>query len=296
MTPITMSTVSVIRQEADGGPGAVAHPGPARPPMAVTVLVTDAEHGARAHLCSFLRGLPEVERVIECGTGTEAVEVIRSQRPDLIFLEVRLPGLSGFEVIQAVGPGRMPPVVFVTGCEEHAAMAFEVDALDYLIKPFDDRRCLVAFERARRRLEVAAAAANNRLFHNLVDHRGPVEAMGRIAVKLQGRTVIVQVEDIEWLEARDNYVRLHVGSAQYLVRGKISSFEMRLDPRRFLRVHRGALVNIDRIVEVRSGLRGETVVLTTGVRLPVGSTRREELLQRLGFLGRGADRAEPVCC
>jgi two-component system LytT family response regulator len=123
------------------------------------------------------------------------------------------------------------------------------------------------------------------LLHNLVDHRGPVEAMGRIAVKLQGRTVIVPVEDIDWLEARDNYVRLHVRGTHYLVRGKISSFELRIDPRRFLRVHRGALVNIDRIVEVRSGLRGETVVLTTGVQLPVGSTRRDELLQRLGLSG-----------
>jgi two-component system LytT family response regulator len=285
MTPITMSTLTGIRQEADGGPGAVAHPGPARPPIALTVLVADAEHGPRAHLCSFLRGLPEVERVIECGAGTEAVEVIRARRPDLVFLEVRLPGLSGFEVIQAVGPGRMPPVVLVTACEEHAAMAFEVDALDYLIKPFDERRCLVALERARRRLEVGAAAAIHRLLHNLVDHRGPVEAMGRIAVKLQGRTVIVPAEDIDWLEARDNYVRLHVRGTHYLVRGKISSFELRLDPRRFLRVHRGALVNIDRIVEVRSGLRGETVVLTTGVQLPVGSTRRDELLQRLGLSG-----------
>ena len=285
MTPITMSTVSVIRKEADGGPGAEAPPGPARPPIAGTVLVADAEHGPRAHLGSFLRGLPEVERVIECGTGAEAVEVIRARRPDLAFLDVRLPGLSGFEVIQAVGPRRMPPVVLVATCEEHAALAFEVDALDYLIKPFDDPRLLVAFERARRRLEVGAAAAIHRLLHDLVDHRGPAEAMGRIAVKLQGRTLIVQVEDIDWLEARDNYVRLHVGRSHYLVRGRISSFEVRLDPRRFLRIHRGALVRIDRIAEVRSGLRGETVVLTTGVQLPVGSTRRDELLQRLGLSG-----------
>jgi two-component system LytT family response regulator len=174
-------------------------------------------------------------------------------------------------------------VVFVTGCEEHAAMAYEVDALDYLIKPFDDRRCLVAFERARRRLEVAAVAPINRRLRSLLDHPGPTEAVDRIPVKLQGRTAIVQVEDIDWLEARDNYVRLHVGSAHYLVRGKISSFEMRLDPRRFLRVHRGALVNVERIVEVRSGLRGDAVVLSTGAQLPVGLTRREELLQRLGL-------------
>jgi two-component system LytT family response regulator len=295
MTPITMSTVSAIRQEIDHGTGVVMPPRSAGRPVAITALVSDAEHRARAHLASFLGRLPEVERVIECASGTETVEVIRAQRPNLVFLEVRLPGLSGFEVIQTVSPARMPPVVFVTECEEHAAMAFEVDALDYLLKPFDDRRCLVAVERARRRLEVATAAAVHPLLQNLAGHRGPGEVVGRLAVKLQGRTVIVRVEDIDWLEARDNYVRLHVGSAHYLVRGKISSFEMRLDSRRFLRVHRGALVNIDRIMEVRSGPRGEAVVLTTGAHLPVGSTRREELLQRLGFSA-GPDRAEPVSC
>lgn len=283
MTTITRSAVTAIRREADGDLGTVAPPAPVQPPMAVTVLVADAEDVARVHLCSLLGGQPEVERVIECATGTEAVEAIQAQRPDLVFLEVRLPGLSGFEVIRAVGHGRMPPVVFVTGCEEHAAMAFEVEALDYLIKPFEDRRCLGALERARRRLEFGAAGAIDRLLRSLVDRPRPAEAVDRIAVKLQGRVLIVPVEEIDWLEARDNYVRVHVGAAHHLVRGKISTLETRLDSRRFVRVHRGALVNVDRITEVRSGPRGEVVVLTTGVQLPVGMTRREDLLQRLGL-------------
>lgn len=251
------------------------------PPL--TVLVADAEPGARGHLCSFLRELPEVEQVLECGDGTGAVEAIRGRRPDVVFLEVRLPGLGGFEVIQAVGPGRMPPVVLVAGCHDHASEAFEVDALDYLVKPIDQRRCLVALQRARRRLEVGATSALHRLLRTLAVRPEPPKVMDRIPVKLRGRVVIVQVEDIDWLEARDNYVRLHVGSAKYLVRGKISALEAGLDPRRFVRVHRGALVNVERIVEVRSGPRAEVVVLTTGVQLPVGSTRRNEVLRHLGL-------------
>lgn len=282
MAPITMSTMSRLGQEADGGE-TVADPGPPRRPLAVSVLVADADLETRARLASFLRGVPEVGRVIECGTGTGAVDLIRARRPDLVFLEVQLPGLSGFDVIHAIGPEEMPPVVVVTGGGEHAARAFEVDALDYLIKPLDDGRCRVALERARRRLEDGAGAAATRPLRSLVNHPGPAEPVERIAVKLRDRMVFVPVKRIDWLEARDNYVRLHVGDVHHLVRGKISALEMRLDPRRFVRVHRGAVVNVDRIVEFRSGLRGGVVVLATGAQLPVGATRRDELLQRLGY-------------
>lgn len=283
MTPITLSIARAIRPEADDRLAAPTSAAPAIPTLPMTVLVADAEQGARVRLGSLLRGSPDIERVLECGSGAEAVDIIQARRPDLAFLEVRLPALGGFEVIQAVGPAGMPPVVFLAASREYASRAFEVDALDYLVKPFDDGRCLATLERARRRLGAGAAAVIDRPLRGLVEPRRPAEVMDRIAVKLRGRMVIVQVEGIDWLEARDNYVRLHVGSAHYLVRGKISALERRLDPRRFLRVHRGALVNVDRIVEVRSGLRGETVILSTGVQLPVGSTRRDDLLQRLGF-------------
>jgi two-component system LytT family response regulator len=215
------------------------------------------------------------------------VEIIRAQRPDVVFLDVRLPGLGGFDVIHAVGQERMPLVVFVTACAEHATRAFEVGALDYLVKPFTEERWRIALDRARSRLESGATAALQRGVHARHDQGAPGKAMDRIAVKIMGRMIILQVQDIDWLEARDNYVRLHVGSAFYLVRGKISSFETRLDPRRFVRVHRGALVNVDRIAEVRTGLRGNVVVLKTGVQMPVGSTRREEFRQRLVSLAGG---------
>lgn len=263
------------------------HPDAAAPAMAMNILVVDGEHSSRAHLCARLRGLPDVERVIESGNGAEAVEIIRSQRPDVVFLDVRLPGLGGFDVIRAVGQGRMPLVVFVTACAEHASRAFEVGALDYLVKPYDEERWRVALDRARSRLETGAAAALHRQVHAPVDRGAPGKAIDRIAVKIMGRMIILQVQDIDWLEARDNYVRLHVGSAFHLVRGKISTFEARLDPRRFVRVHRGALVNVDRIAEVRPGLRSNVVVLKTGMQLPIGSTRREEFLQRLVSLAGG---------
>jgi two-component system LytT family response regulator len=239
---------------------------PAKARPAMSVLVAGAEEGARAHLCSFLRRLSGVERVLECDNGREAVEVIRAQQAEVAFLEVRLPGLGGFEVVERVSPGRVPAVVLVAECREYASKAFEIDAVDYLVRPFDEGRCLAAVDRARRRLEASATAV-----------------MNRIPLKLRGRAVILPVEDIDWLEARDNYVRLHVGGAKYLVRGKISALEAGLDPRRFIRVHRRALVNVERIVEVRSGPRAEVVVLRTGIQLPVGSTRRNDLLQRLGL-------------
>lgn len=250
--------------------------------MLMSILVVDGERSARGHLAARLRGLPDVERVIESASGAEAVEVIRSQRPDVVFLDVRLPGLGGFDVIDAVGREQMPPVVFVTACAEHASRAFDVGALDYLVKPCSEERWRIALDRVRGRLEAGAAATLRRQVHGPVDRGAPGKAIDRIAVSSRGRMLLLQAQDIHWLEARDNYVRLHIGSTFHLVRGKISSFEMRLDSSRFVRVHRGALVNVDHIAEVRSGLRCTVVVLGTGVQLPVGSTRRKELLQRLG--------------
>lgn len=285
MTSTACERPSAIRQGDVSSPRPrSARPGGVTAAMAMSILVVDGERSARGHLSARLRALPDVERVIESGDGAEAVEVIRSQRPDVVFLDVRLPGLGGFEVIDAVGRERMPLVVFVTACAEYASRAFEVGALDYLVKPYDEERWRTALDRARGRLETGAAVALHRQVHAQVDREASGKAIDRIAVKIQGRMILLQPRDIDWLEARDNYVRLHVGSAFHLVRGRISSFETRLDSRRFVRVHRGALVNVDRIAEVRPGLRSNVVVLKTGVQLPVGSTRREELLQRLGSL------------
>jgi two-component system LytT family response regulator len=250
----------------------------------LTVLVVDDEPPAVERIRALLTALPEPIRVLTCGDGAEAVELIRSSQPDIVFLDIQLPELTGFQVVQAVGPGLMPPVVFVTAHDHFASKAFELEALDYLVKPFEDDRWRLAFERARRRQEATDTAGLRRQLQALVDRLGPVQALDRIAVRLHGRTVIVRVEDIDWLEARDNYVRLHVGNLHYLVRGKISTFEVRLTARGFFRIHRGALVNVDRLTEVRSGTRGEVVVLKSGAQVPVGPSRRDELLRRIGQL------------
>lgn len=281
MTSITPTRYSVTREEYSPPPAA-ATAAPRLPRVAMRVLVA-GESAVRSRLRAFLGGLPDVDQVFESCDGLSAIAAIRTRRPDVVFIAVHLPGLGGIDVVRAIGPERMPLLVLLAEREDHAIRAFEVEALDYLVTPLDDARCRLALDRARRRLAVEAAAAQHQVVDGLAGRLTPPEPVDRIAVKLQGRMVVVQVAEIDWLEARDNYVRIHVGTTYHLVRGKISTFEMRLDPRRFLRVHRGALVNVDRIAEVHSGLRGDVlVVLRTGVQVPVGSTRRDQLFQRIG--------------
>lgn len=284
-----MTSITALRPSPSPLPGEGQHPrgaaeaaGPCLLPLAMRVLVVTGSAAERARLGALVGAQPDVAQVLEAPDGASAIAAIRTRRPDLVFLGVHLPDLGGFDLIRIIGPERMPLVVFLAERADHALRAFEVEALDYLVTPADEERCRHALDRARHRLMMGAAAARYRALDDPAGRRAAPEPMDRIAVKLQGRMVVMQVADIDWLEARDNYVRIHAGGGYHLVRGKISSFEMRLDPQRFLRVHRGALVNVDRIAEVRSGLRGDVVVLRTGVQVPVGSTRREELRLRLG--------------
>ncbi|HET9275118.1 MAG TPA: LytTR family DNA-binding domain-containing protein [Gemmatimonadales bacterium] len=238
----------------------------------LTVLAADERLPSLDRLRVLIADLPGVGRVLACTGGAEALEILRAARPDLAFLAARLQSSGGLEVVRALGAERMPPFVLSAESGDLAVQAFDLGAADYLVEPFDAARCRTAFERARRRLACRAEGRGGAL-------PAPLE---RIAIRLSDRTVVVRVDELDWLEARDNYVRIHAGSRRYLARGKISAFEQRLDPHRFFRVHRGALVNLDRIVELRAAPRGEVVVLRTGLELPVGATRREELHRRLG--------------
>lgn len=240
----------------------------------LTVLAADERLPCLDRLRVLLADLSGVGRVLACTGGGEALEILKAARPDLAFLAARLQGSAGggLEVVRTLGAERMPPFVLSAESGDLAVQAFDLGAADYLVEPFDAARCRTAFERARRRLACGAEGRAG---------ASPV-LLERIAIRLSDRTVVVRVDELDWLEARDNYVRLHAGSRRYLARGKISAFEQRLDPRRFFRVHRGALVNLDRIVELRAAPRGEVVVLRTGLELPVGATRREELHRRLG--------------
>jgi two-component system, LytTR family, response regulator len=223
-------------------------------------LIVDDEQLARDRLRTMLGDHPDVEIVGECARADEAIRAIRSERPDLVFLDVEMPGLDGFHVLDAMNVTPAPFVVFVTAHADHAVRAFDRAAGDYLLKPYDDGRLARAVDRARVALE------------------GRRERLHRIAVSIGKRTIFVDVAAIDWIEARDNYACLHVGQRQHLVREPLSALEAGLDPKTFVRIHRSTIVRFDQIRELRNlGLGDHAVVLKDGTELPVGQKYRARL-------------------
>jgi two-component system, LytTR family, response regulator len=246
------------------------------------VVIVDDEPLARRGVRARLLALGDVEIVGECASGREAVRDIPSLAPELVFLDVQMPGLGGFDVIAELGPERMPPVVFVTAFDAHALRAFEAHALDYLLKPIDDERFAAAVARARRRvLERRAGAMAGELASALAELRrgGPQP----IAVRDRGRVLLLDPREIDWLEAEGDYVRLHVGDRAHLHRATMASMEELLDPRRFARVHRSAIVNVARVRALRPrGDREYTVVLHGGAEIPLSRGCRDRVRALLG--------------
>jgi two-component system LytT family response regulator len=224
--------------------------------MNLRVLIVDDERLAREKIRRYLESEPDVEIVGECDSGAGAVAAIRAQHPDAVFLDVQMPGGGGFDVLAELGPAAMA-VIFVTAHDEYAVRAFEVQALDYLLKPFDRTRFRQSLMRAR------AAASPLR----------------RLIVRDGDRVHFVPVEQIDWIAAADNYVTVHTGAREHLMRDTLARLEARLDSDRFIRIHRGAIVNLEAIVEIRALPRGEQVVRVRGDgRLRVGRTYRERFL------------------
>lgn len=245
-------------------------------------LIVDDERLARQKLRRLLTEEPDVEVVGDYGSGTEAVEAIRAERPDLVFLDVQMPGLDGFGVLREVGPGRAGRVVFVTAHDEHAVRAFEVEALDYLLKPFDRARFRQALDRARRERRQGLEEKLAALLERVERVERPAERLERILVGSGGRMTFLKLREVDWIEAADNYVRLHAGREAHLVRETLRRLEPRLDPHLFLRIHRSAIVNLESVAEVRSLFHGDyDVLLRNGTALPVGRTYRDRLLQRM---------------
>ena len=245
-------------------------------------LIVDDERLARLKLRRFLEEQPDVEIVGECGSGAEAVERIRAEQPDLLFLDIQMPGLDGFAVLREVGSERRGRVVFVTAHDEHAVRAFEVEALDYLLKPFDRARFQQTLDRVRRErrptLDEKIAALLER-----IEKPATEECLDRILVRSGGRMTFLKLCDVDWIEADDNDLRFHAGRATHRVRDTLRRLAPRLDPRLFLRIHRSAIVNIEAIAEIRSLFHGDyDVLLRDGTALPVGRTYRDRLLQRMG--------------
>ena len=250
----------------------------------IQALIVDDERLARKRIRSLLKNERDVEVVGECADGAEALAAIRKQSPDLVFLDVQMPEMDGFQVLQEVGGDRMPAVVFVTAYDKYALRAFEVHALDYLLKPFDEDR----FGEALRRAKEQVLGGSNGELHDrliaLIEHlRSGERYVDRLLVKASGRVLFLKTEDIDWIEAAGNYVRLHVGRESHLLRETMNTIETRLDPAHFLRIHRSTIVNLDRIKEMQPWFSGEYVVLLKdGTELRLSRGYRDKFDERLG--------------
>jgi two-component system LytT family response regulator len=244
------------------------------------VLVVDDEAPARQRLVDLLRNDPQVAGVVEAENGIAAVDALQQQHPDLVFLDVQMPELDGLGVIDAIGAEQMPLTVFVTAYDQHAIRAFEANALDYLLKPFSDERYEATMARVRARVDGRALQEFNQRMLKLVSSAPPLD---RLVVKSGGTTRFVRVVDIDWIEAAGVYVNLHVAGKELLYRAALNDLAARLDPMRFVRIHRSALVNIDSIVQLDPISHGEfEVVLKHGSRARVSRTYRALLEKRLG--------------
>jgi two-component system, LytTR family, response regulator len=261
----------------------------------IRALVVDDEPLARRGIRARLARIDGIEVVGECGDGREAIAAIRGLTPDLVFLDVQMPGLDGFGVLEQIGADSMPMVVFVTAYDAHAVRAFDVHALDYLLKPIDDERFDRAIERVRRRMaERREGTLGQRLAALLAEYgRAPasegVQPKGadprdaRLLVKDRGRIVLVDVSEIDWVQADGDYVRVHVGGRGHLIRETMAAMEARLDPACFARIHRSAIVNVRRIRELRPQPNREyVVVLRDGTQLRLSRSYRDRLGSILG--------------
>jgi two-component system LytT family response regulator len=247
-------------------------------------MVVDDEAMARERVVSMLRQEQDIELIGECSDGQQAVNAIAAQQPDLVFLDVQMPACDGFRVIEQVGPEKMPAVVFVTAYDEYAVRAFEVHALDYLLKPFGKERFQQALQHARAHVERRRAGdLGKRLMALVQDIKPEPQRLDRLVVKSAGRVFFLKTDDIVWIEAAGNYVRLHLAEDSHLFRETMNGIEARLDPRRFVRIHRSRIVNSDRIKELQPWFNGEyVVVLQNGTRLTLSRGYREKLQERLG--------------
>jgi two-component system LytT family response regulator len=246
------------------------------------VLIVDDERLSRRRIRRLLTLEPDCEVIGECANGAEAVSTLSNSSPDILFLDVQMPELDGFEVIRALNEVR-PLIIFTSAYDDYALRAFEVHAFDYLLKPFDGRRFRESLHRAKARIAQERSGSPDRRFAELFETLSkPRRSPDRIAVRNNGRVVFVKLEDIDWIEASDNYVCLHCGRETHVVRETMSELESLLDSSQFLRVHRSAIVNLDRIRELQPWFRGDyRVILRDGTELTLTKNHREKLESRL---------------
>ena len=245
--------------------------------MDIRTLVVDDEPLARKRIKRLLAGEPGISMVGECASGREAIQVIQEKSPELVFLDIQMPGVGGFEVLQAISEQQMPIVIFVTAYDQHALRAFEVHALDYLLKPFTQERFKKTLERARAQLakngSSEAAAGLKTLVGKLQAEQSYVS---RFMVKSSDRVLLVKTSEVDWIESAGNYVVLHAGCTNHIVRETMRALEGKLCPKTFQRISRSLIVNLERIKELQPMGKGEyTVILTNGKQLTMSRGIRE---------------------
>jgi two-component system LytT family response regulator len=260
----------------------------------IRVLIVDDEPAARAAIRTLLAAEHDVEVVGECADGGSALEAIGREEPDLLFLDVQMPEMDGFTVLQQLAPDALPAVVFVTAYDQYALRAFDVHAVDYLLKPFDDERFHQALRRAQQQVRQGQLGALSEQLLALLGSVGkePAPAPGRsdgagflkrLVIKSGGRVTICPVRDVDWLEAEGDYVKIHVGRAWHLLRETMKHLEAQFDPARFIRIHRSTIVNVERIKELQPYFRGEyVVILHDGTELKLSRGYRARLEAALG--------------
>jgi two-component system LytT family response regulator len=252
--------------------------------MKIRTLIVDDEPLARERLSELLRSESEIEIVGECANGREALTAIEAESPDLLFLDIQMPELDGFGVVAELSPTKMPVIIFVTAYDKFALRAFEVHALDYLLKPFDRERFQKALQRA-----IGVIKQNDReelgqrLAALMAEIKPETKALERLAIKIDGRVLLIKVEEIDWIEAADNYVNLHVGQESHLHRETLSGLEAKLPRENFLRINRSTIVNIERVKELQPMFHGDyVVILRNGTKLSLSRGYRENLNLLLG--------------
>ena len=252
----------------------------------IRVLLVDDEPLAREMLREMLQSDPQVEIVGESCNGREALEAIRTESPDLIFLDVQMPEVGGFEVLASLEKDKLPHVIFVTAYDQYAVRAFEVQALDYLLKPFDQERFDMSWQRAKTQLSRDRnSGTDQRILTLLEELKAGNRYLERLVIKAGGRIYFLDTAEIDWIEAEGNYVSVHSAKKSHLLRETISSLESQLDPKKFVRIHRSSIVRLDFIQELQPWFHGEyRVILNDGTQLTLSRNHRDKLQEALGKL------------
>lgn len=250
----------------------------------IRAIIVDDEPPARNKIRELLKAEADIELIDECANGKEAVKSITSKSPDLVFLDIQMPELDGFGVIEAIGPEHLPAVIFVTAYDQYAVQAFEVHALDYLLKPFDRQRFQTALNRVREQLEPGHRDELNQQLNSLLRQlKGPKKQAERFVIKSGGRVFFLKNDEIDWIEAAGNYVRLHVGTETHLLRETMSAIQKKLDTATFIRIHRSTFVNIEKVKELQPWFHGEyVVIMRDGTQLTMSRSYRSNLPDLMG--------------